>query len=57
MKENFDVRVLNYLKDKFPNHTESDYEEATMYLCYMLIIERDRQFKEYMSQSSRGRHR
>ena len=54
MKERLDVRVLNYLKDKFPNQKESDYEEATAYLCFMLIIERDDQIRQVMR---RGTHR
>lgn len=35
----FDVRVYNYLKDKFPNHKLSDYEEAAAFLTYTLTVE------------------
>ena len=48
MSENFDTKVYNYLKDKFPNHTESEYYEGTAYLCYLLIIERDKDVRAYL---------
>lgn len=38
-EEDFDVRVYNYLKDKFPNHSLSDYEEASAFLTYTLTNE------------------
>lgn len=55
MNESWSERVLEYLKDKFPNHKVSDYEEATTYLCAMLIIERDKQFSYYMKKTTRGK--
>jgi hypothetical protein len=39
----FDVGVLSrisdYLKDKFPEHKVSDYEEAAAYLTYLMNTE------------------
>lgn len=37
--EDFDVRVYNYLKDKFPEHKLSDYEEASAWLTNMVFVE------------------
>ncbi|MBR5296820.1 MAG: hypothetical protein IKU29_03010 [Parabacteroides sp.] len=47
-KEDFDVRVYDYLKDKFPGHKLSDYEEACTYLTYQMIVETNKQITYYM---------
>ena len=47
-KEDFDVMVFEYLKDKFPGHTLSDYEEACTYLTYKMLLETHRQMTYYL---------
>lgn len=54
MKEDFYEKIGDYLRGKFPNHSEVEYEEASVYLSCLLIIERDNQLKAVMR---KGVHR
>jgi hypothetical protein len=54
-KEDFDVRVFEYLKDKFPGHKLSDYEEACAYLTYQMIVETNKQITYYVRGEKRSR--
>lgn len=39
----FPDHIYDYLKDKFPGHELSEYEEAWAYLLAMFVLERDNQ--------------
>ena len=47
----FDVRVFNYLKDKFPEHKLSDYEEASAWLTHCVLIEVNKWVEYQMKRS------
>jgi hypothetical protein len=53
-REDFSVRMLEYLKDKFPGHKLSDYEEASAYTCCQIIMETNRQIHEYIRIEKKG---
>ena len=57
VRADFDVRLFNYLQDKFPDHKLSDYEEATAYLYCQMIAEVNEQVHYYLRQERRRSRR